>query len=149
MPPVGGYSGNQEFELGLDLGLWNRKTQLGKVFSSSTIFKLPGGGKRSPDLSWIAKPRWEALSDEQRRKFPPIAPDFVMELRSSTDSLSVLQDKMLEYIDNGVRLGWMFDPKGQKVEDYRIGQKKEVMPLPVTLSGEDVLPGFLLSLPRV
>ncbi|MEM9946407.1 MAG: Uma2 family endonuclease [Cyanobacteria bacterium P01_D01_bin.36] len=147
MPPVGGYSGNQEFELGLDLGLWNRKTQLGKVFSSSTIFKLPGGGKRSPDLSWIAKPRWEALSDEQRRKFPPIAPDFVMELRSSTDSLSVLQDKMLEYIDNGVRLGWMFDPKGQKVEVYRIGQKKEVLPLPVTLSGEDVLPGFLTCIP--
>lgn len=147
MPPVGGYSGNQEFELSLDLGIWNRRTQLGKVFSSSTVFKLPGGGNRSPDAAWVARSRWEALSDEQRRKFSPIAPDFVIELRSSTDSLSTLQDKMLEYLDSGVRLGWMFNPQGQKVEIYRLGKEKEVITLPVTLSGEDVLPGFITHVP--
>jgi Uma2 family endonuclease len=144
MAPVGGYSGNQEFELSLDLGIWNRKTKLGKIFSSSTIFKLPGGSDRSPDLAWIEISKWNSLTQEQQRKFPPIAPDFVMELRSSTDSLSVLQAKMQEYLDSGVCLGWMFNPQGQQVEIYRIGQAKKVLTLPVTLSGEEVLPGFSL-----
>ncbi len=144
MAPVGGYSGNQEFELSLDLGLWNRKTELGKVFSSSTIFRLPNGSDRSPDLAWVELGRWNALTQDQQRKFPPIAPDFVMELRSATDSLSVLQAKMQEYLDSGVRLGWMFNPQGQQVEIYRIDQEKAVLPLPTTLSGEEVLPGFNL-----
>jgi Uma2 family endonuclease len=144
MAPVGGYSGNQEFELSLDLGLWNRKTELGKIFSSSTIFRLPSGSDRSPDLAWVELARWNALTQEQKRKFPPIAPDFVMELRSATDSLSGLQAKMQEYLDSGVRLGWLFNPQGQQVEIYRIGQAKEVFTLPATLSGEEVLPGFSL-----
>ncbi|MGB3293687.1 MAG: Uma2 family endonuclease [Phormidesmis sp.] len=144
MAPVGGYSGNQEFELGLDLGIWNRKTKLGKIFSSSTIFKLPGGGDRSPDLAWVELARWNVLTNDQRRKFPPIAPDFVMELRSATDSLSVLQAKLQEYVDSGVRLGWMFNPKDQQVEIYRAGKEKEVLTLPATVSGEDILPGFVL-----
>lgn len=144
MAPVGGYSGNQESELGLDLGIWNRKTKLGKIFSSSTIFKLPGGGDRSPDLAWVESARWNALTNEQKRKFPPIAPDFVMELRSATDSLSRLQAKMQEYINSGVRLGWLFNPQDQQVEIYQVGKEKRVLSLPATLSEEDILPGFRL-----
>ncbi|MEO1403940.1 MAG: Uma2 family endonuclease [Cyanobacteria bacterium J06635_1] len=144
MAPVGGYSGNQELELGGELYVWNRETQPGKVFSSSTIFRLPGGGDRSPDAAWIELSRWESLTPEQRQKFPPIAPDFVMELRSRTDLLSTLHDKMQEYLDSGVRLGWLFNLQDQQVEIYRQGQPKIVHDLPQTLSGEDVLPGFTL-----
>lgn len=146
MSPVGGESGNREAELTIDLGNWNRQTGLGFTFSSSTIFKLPNGGDRSPDASWIRRERWEALTPEQRRKFPPIAPDFVIELRSETDNLNMLQDKMREYLDAGVRLGWLINPQQQQVEIYRLGQEVEVLNLPAQLSGEDVLPGFTLNL---
>ena len=146
MAPVGGYSGNQEMELGTDLTIWNRRTKLGKVFSSSTIFKLPNGGNRSPDAAWVELSRWNALTPEQRRKFPPLAPDFVLELRSATDSLRILQEKMEEYIDSGVRLGWMFNPQDRKIEIYRPKREKEVLSLPATLSGETVLPGFTLKI---
>ena len=145
MAPVGGDSGNQEIELGADLVIWNRQTKLGKVFSSSTIFKLPGGGDRSPDAAWVELSRWDALTSEQRRKFPPIAPDFVIELRSPSDSLEMLQAKMQEYLASGVRLGWLFNPQDQQVEIYRLGKAKETRSLPVTLSGETVLPGFVLQ----
>jgi Uma2 family endonuclease len=148
MSPVGGDSGNREMELGTDLSIWNRKTKLGKVFSSSTIFKLPGGGDRSPDAAWVELSRWEALTPEQRQKFPPIAPDFVIELRSRTDSLQVLQEKMQEYMDSGVKLGWLFNPQDQQVEIYRQGQAKEVISLPTQLSGEAVLPEFSLQIDR-
>ncbi|PIG93253.1 hypothetical protein CSQ79_13515 [Gloeocapsopsis sp. IPPAS B-1203] len=148
MPPVGGNSGNRELELGTDLAIWNRQTQLGKVFSSSTIFKLPSGGDRSPDAAWIELSRWQALTPQQRQKFPPIAPDFVLELRSPTDSLEMLQAKMQEYLDSGVRLGWLFNPQDQQVEIYRLGQVKETRSLPTQLSGEDVLPGFTLQVER-
>jgi Uma2 family endonuclease len=144
MAPVGGESGNYEADNIIDVGNWNRRTQLGKVFSSSTVFKLPNGAQRSPDVAWIATARWEALTPEQRRKFPPIAPDFVIELRSATDSLNDLQSKMQEYLDNQVRLGWLIDPQNQQVEIYRLGQAKEVRSLPTMLSGEDVLPEFSL-----
>ncbi len=146
MPPVGGESGNRELELGVDLAIWNRRTRLGKVFSSSTIFKLPGGGDRSPDAAWIELSRWEALTPEQRAKFPPIAPDFILELRSRTDSLQLLQAKMREYINCGVRLGWLIDPKSQRVEIYRAGGDVETRTLPTVLSGEDVLPDFELAI---
>jgi Uma2 family endonuclease len=148
MPPVSGDSGNRELELGIDLGNWNRQTKLGKVFSSSTVFQLPGGGKRSPDAAWVELSRWQALTLEQRQKFPPIAPDFVIELRSRTDSLETLQAKMQEYIDSGVRLGWLFNPLNQQVEIYRPGQAKEVRSLPTRLFGENVLPGFELAVDR-
>ena len=148
MSPVGGESGNREFELGLDLGIWNRQTDLGKVFSSSTIFKLPGGGDRSPDVAWIERSRWEALTPEERAKFPPIAPDFVMELRSRTDSLQTLRDKMQEYMDSGVRLGWLFNPQDQQVEVYRPNQANVIYSLPETLTCEDVLPGFQTTIGR-
>jgi Uma2 family endonuclease len=145
MPPVGGDSGNREMELGTDLSLWNRQSGLGKVFSSSTIFKLPGGGDRSPDAAWVELSRWQALTPEQRQKFPPIAPDFVIELRSRTDNLGMLQEKMQEYLESGVRLGWLFNPQDQQVEVYRQGQAKQVYELPTKLSGEEVLPGFILT----
>jgi len=148
MSPVGGESGNREADYIIDLGIWNRRTQLGKVFSPSTIFKLPGGGDRAPDAAWVERSRWEALIPEQRKKFPPIAPDFVIELRSATDKLPALQEKMQEYLDSGVRLGWLFNPQDQQVEIYRQGQDKEVRSLPTVLSGETVLPGFELNVDR-
>lgn len=145
MPPVGGDSGNREMGLGGELYLWNKQTNLGKTFSSSTVFKLPGGGDRSPDAAWVELSRWQALTPEQRQKFPPIAPDFVIELRSRTDNLQTLQAKMQEYMDSGVRLGWLFNPQDQQVEIYRQGQEKEVRSLPTLLSGETLLPGFQLQ----
>jgi Uma2 family endonuclease len=148
MSPVGGDSGSREADQITDLTLWNRQSDLGKVFSSSTLFKLPGGGDRSPDAAWVERSRWESLTPEQRQKFPPIAPDFVIELRSRTDSLSTLQEKMQEYMNSGVKLGWMFNPQDQQVEIYRQGQAKEYRDLPTTLSGEEILPGFELSVDR-
>lgn len=146
MPPVGGESGNREAEFIIDLGVWNRQTKLGYTFSSSTIFKLPNGADRSPDAAWIKKERWEALTPEQRRKFPPIAPDFVIELRSATDSLDTLRQKMQEYMDAGVKLAWLINPQQQQVEIYRLGKDVELRNLPTELLGEEILPGFSLSL---
>jgi Uma2 family endonuclease len=148
MSPVGGDSGNREMNLGGELYVWNKQTGLGKVFSSSTVFKLPGGGDRSPDAAWVELSRWEALTLDQRQTFPPIAPDFVIELRSRTDSLPMLQEKMQEYIDSGVKLGWLFNPQDQQVEIYRFGQVKEVRSLPTHLFGEEVLPAFTLQVDR-
>ncbi len=146
MSPVGGESGNREADLIIDLGIWNRQAGLGYTFSSSTIFKLPNGADRSPDAAWIQHQRWEALTPQQRRKFPPIAPDFVIELRSATDDLEMLRSKMREYMDAGVKLTWLINPQQQQVEIYRQGQDVEVQNLPIELSGEDVLAGFSLIL---
>ena len=148
MTPVGGASGNREMALGGELYLWNKQTNLGKVFSSSTIFKLPNGGSRSPGAAWVELSRWQSLSPEQRQKFPPIAPDFVIELRSRTDDLPTLQEKMQEYLDSGVQLGWLFNPQDQQVEIYRQGQEKDLRALPTQLSGEALLPGFTLQVDR-
>ncbi|MBD2197754.1 MULTISPECIES: Uma2 family endonuclease [Calothrix] len=145
VPPVGGESGNQEAGLITDLEIWNRQAKLGKVFSSSTIFTLPNGAKRSPDAAWVKLERWETLTVEQRKKFPPLVPDFVIELRSETDSLKALQQKMQEYIENGLHLGWLINPQDATVEIYRINQAVEVVQMSVILSGEDVLPGFELQ----
>ena len=150
MPPTGGESGIRNADLTTDLNLWNRQTRLGKVFDSSTEFRLPSGSKRSPDVSWVIQARWEALSPEQRKRFPPLSPDFVIELRSETDSLEELRSKMREYRDNGVRLGWLIDPQTPLVEIYRHSQDVETINFsfdePPTISGEDVLPGFVLNL---
>jgi Uma2 family endonuclease len=146
VPPVGGESGNKEADLITDLNNWNRQAKLGKVFSSSTIFILPNGAKRSPDAAWVKMERWEALTIEQRKKFPPIVPDFVIELRSETDRLVSVQAKMQEYIENGLRLGWLVNPQDEQVEIYRLGKSVEVIPTPAIASGEDVLPGFELLL---
>jgi len=147
MPPIDAISGNRESDLNGFVWLWNRQTKLGKVFSSSTIFTLPNSAKRSPDVAWIAKERWDALPLEEQEKFAKICPDFVIELRSRTDSLTQLQAKMEEYLANGVRLGWLIDPMSQQVAIYRPNQAVEIISLPTTLSGENVLPEFTLELP--
>lgn len=149
MPPVGGESGKRELDLGAQVFVWNQTTGLGEVFSSSTIFKLPLGSQRSPDVAWIELSRWNALSEEDRQKFPPLAPDFVIELRSRTDVLSDLQAKMDEYRDNGVRLGLLINPQDRQVEIYRLGREVEVLQAPSSIDCEDVLPGFVLNLDRI
>lgn len=146
IPPVGGESGNRQADFIIDLGIWNRQTGFGYTFSSSTVFKLPNGADRSPDAAWIQRDRWDALTPDQRRKFPPIAPDFVIELRSATDDLAMLRSKMQEYMEAGVRLGWLINPQQQTVEVYRDGHNVEVRKLPTELSGEAVLPRFRLCL---
>jgi len=147
MPPVGGRSGNREASLISLLWLWNNQTKLGQVFSSSTIFRLPNGGDRSPDAAWIRLDRWQSLTPEQQEGFPPICPDFVIELRSRTDSLKPLQEKMQEYLNSGLCLGWLINPQGKEVEIYRPNQAVETAKFPVTLSGETILPKFELALP--
>jgi len=149
MPPTGGETGNRNAEIVVDFGIWNRQTKLGKVFDSSTGFKLPNGADRSPDVAWIKQERWDALTPEQKEKFPPIAPDFVLELMSPSDDLQKVQEKMQEYMDNQVKLGWLIDRKTRRVEIYRLGKEVEVLESPTELSGEDVLPGFILNLQTV
>ncbi|MBV8883553.1 MAG: Uma2 family endonuclease [Chroococcidiopsidaceae cyanobacterium CP_BM_RX_35] len=146
MPPTGGETGRRNSELTFQLQAWNRQYQLGVAFDSSTMFQLANGAYRSPDAAWIVLERWEALSPKEREAFPPICPDFVVELRSPSDSLKTLQNKMQEYIDNGAHLGWLLDPQTKQVEIYRQGQDKEVLSAPTSLSGEDILPGFVLDL---
>ncbi len=149
MSPTGGESGRRNANITIDLGLWNRQTQLGYTFDSSTCFKLPNGAERSPDAAWIERSRWEALSPADREKFPPIAPDFVIELRSASDSLTVLQAKMQEYQANGVRLGWLINPQGQIVEIYRPEQSVEILQSPQQIDGGEILPGFVLNLKNI
>jgi Uma2 family endonuclease len=149
MSPTGGETGNSNAEINADFVIWNRRTKLGVCFDSSTCFKLPSGANRSPDVSWIKQDRWDALTPEEKQKFPPIAPDFVLELMSPTDSLKDAQDKMQEYMDNQVRLGWLINRKTRRVEIYRQGQEKEILECPTELSGEDILPGFVLNLQAV
>lgn len=144
--PVGGEGGSREADLIGDLVYWNRRAQLGKVFSSSTCFKLPNGADRSPDVAWVSLQRWNQLTLEQQKKFPPICPDFVIELRSESDALEPLQQKMQEYLSNGLRLGWLLNPKKRQVEIYRANQDKQVFENLKQLDGEDVLPDFVFEL---
>jgi Uma2 family endonuclease len=148
-PPTGGETGYKNSDLNGQLWLWNRQTKLGKTFDSSTGFHLPSGADRSPDAAWVRQEKWDALTPEQREGFIPLSPDFVVELRSKTDSMKSLQNKMQEYMENKVRLGWLIDRKNRKVEIYRLSQAVEVLENPVTLSGENVLPGFVLDLTEV
>lgn len=142
--PLVGEIGRDEARYVARLVVWNDHARLGEVFSSSTVFKLPKGD-RSPDAVWVAQERWEALTQDQQKKFPHLCPDFVFELRSESDRLKPLQAKMQEYLDSGLRLGWLIDPQDQTVEIYRLGQEVEVLDLPTTHSGEDILPGFLMA----
>jgi Uma2 family endonuclease len=146
MAPTGGETGSYNAEIVADFVIWNRQTRLGKVFDSSTCFKLPKGGDRSPDVAWVAMERWSELSQEQQRKFPPITPDFVLELLSPIDSLEKTQAKMQEYMNNGVRLGWLIDRDNRYVEIYRSNQPVERLTSPEHLLGEAVLPGFCLNM---
>ena len=122
MPPVGGESSSREASAISQLWVWNKQAKLGVVFSSSGGFKLPNGADRSPDAAWVKQARWDALTPEQRRKFPPIAPNFVIEVRSASDDLKTLQAKVREYIESGVELGWLINPQDRRVEIYRAGQ---------------------------
>lgn len=146
VPPVGGEGGSREADLIGDLVYWNRQSKLGKVFSSSTCFKLPNGADRSPDAAWVSLERWNHLTPEQKKKFPPLCPDFVIELRSESDALEPLQQKMQEYLNQGMRLGWLINPQNRQVEIYRTDQVKQVLENPAQLSGESVLPGFQFNL---
>jgi len=146
MPPTGSETGGYNFDLIVEIGIWARQDGTGKGFDSSTGFTLPNGAIRSPDAAWIKKSRWEAIPAEQRRKFAPICPDFVLELRSDSDALEPLQDKMQEYLDNGAQLGWLLDRKHRRVYRYRLGQAVECLENPVSIDGESILPGFVLHL---
>ena len=146
MPPTGSETGRRNSDLNFQLKAWSRQNNLGVVFDSSTGFKLPDGSDISPDAAWVRRDRWDALTPEQKEKLAPICPDFVVELRSTTDSLEKLRAKMKVYVKNGARLGWLLDRKNRKVEISRQGSDVEILDSPATLSGEDVLPGFVLDL---
>ena len=149
MPPTGSDTGRRNVKITTQLDIWNSETNLGEVFDSSTGFTLPNGAERSPDASWVKLERWNALTPEQQEKFAPICPDFVVELRSRTDSLKELQEKMQEYIENGTQLGWLIDRKNKRVEIYCPGKDVEILDNPASLSGENVLPGFVLNLQQI
>lgn len=145
MSPTGGESSNLNSEINFQLRRWAKQLG-GATFDSSVIFCLPDGSKRSPDASWISSERWMSLSQEDRRKFPPMVPDFVIELRSYSDRLKQLQAKMQSYLDNGVRLGWLIDPPTSRVHIYQPGKAIEILEAPETVSNAQILPEFLLDL---
>jgi len=149
MQPTGGETGKQHSAINAQLWLWNQQTKLGEVFDSSTGFLLPNGSNRAPDAAWITQEKWKQLTPEQRKKFIPLCPDFAIELRSPNDSLSKLQMKMQEYLENGMRLGWLINPEHKQVEIYREREQKEVLDNPKTLSGESILPDFSLDLETI
>jgi Uma2 family endonuclease len=149
MSPTGAETGNRNFKLIQQLANWADIDGTGIGFDSSTGFTLPNGAKRSPDASWIKLSRWQCLSLDQQAKFAPICPDFVIELMSPSDNLSITQAKMQEYQENGTRLGWLINRKDQQVEIYRIGKPLEILQAPSNLSGEEVLPEFILSMESI
>jgi Uma2 family endonuclease len=149
MSPTGSETDERNFDLIGQLWIWTKQNGTGVGFGSSGGFTLPNGAIKSPDAAWIQRSRWEAIPSEQRKKFAPICPEFVIELRSETDNLKLLQDKMQEYIDNGTELGWLIDRKQRKVFIYRLQLTVEELDHPLTLSGENVLPGFVLDLSQI
>ena len=146
MPPTGGITSGINFSLVVRLGVWAEKDGTGKGFESNALFVLPNGAKRMPDMSWIKLERWNKLTEEQKKSFPPICPDFVVELRSPSDSIKDLQDKMEEYVENGAQLGWLIDPIQKKVFVYRPNVPMEELDRPTAISGEPLLKGFKLDL---
>ena len=149
MSPTGSQSGKRNGDLFGQVWYWNRQSKAGVVFDSSTGFKLSNRATRSPDVSWIAIERWNSLSDKQKRGFAPIDPDFIIELMSPTDDLSTIQQKMIEYINCGIKLGWLINPDEKQVEIYRLGKDKEMLDNPSSLSGEDILPGLTVDLTNI
>ena len=146
MPPTGGTTGKRNAKLITYFVNWNDQMQLGEVFDSSTAFRLPNGSNRSPDVAWVSRDRWQSLTSEQQDSFLPLCPDFVVELRSESDSLKSLQDKMQEYLENSLLLGWLIDIQNQTVEVYRPQESYEVLQKPSLLKGELVLPYFSINL---
>jgi len=156
MSPTGGNTGRRNFNLAGQLYLWNQRYQLGVAFDSSTAFCLPNGATRSqsvpsasPDVAWINQEKWNSLTTAEKDDFLPLCPDFVIELRSKTDSLKTLQEKMQEYLENGLKLGWLINPQNQQVEIYRCYRTVEILQQPTTLWGEEILPHFELDLTQI
>jgi Uma2 family endonuclease len=141
-PPTGGEAGRRNADITYCLKRWSLEGGGGLVFDSSTGFDLPGGATLSPDVAWITDDRWQSLSTQQRKQFVPLAPDFVIELKSESDSLVKLQEKLRHFMDNGVRLGWLIDPQHKTAHVYRANNDADVLDDPTSLDGEDVLPGF-------
>ena len=146
MSPTGSETGRRNAGLTAQLWYWNQQKRLGVSFDSSTGFKLPNGADRSPDAAWVKRERWDSLTAEQKRKFAPLCPDFVVELCSPSDNFNTVQKKMQEYLENGAKLGWLILPEVRRVEIYRPEQPVEILENPKTLSGETILPEFILDL---
>jgi Uma2 family endonuclease len=149
MSPTGSVTSERNADLTYQLQAWNRRYKLGKVFDSNGCFKLPNGADRAPDASWVKKERWDALTPEEQEKFAPLCPDFVVELMSRSDSLEKARAKMCEYLENGARLGFLINRKQRQLEISRPHQDVEILDNPDTVSGEDVLPGFVLDLSTI
>ena len=149
MPPLKGDAGAKEADIVIDLGNWTRANRNGRVFGPNGTFALPNGAIRMPDASWISSARYDRLTAEEKNDYTPLCPDFVVELRSVSDRLSIVQAKMEEYMANGARLGWLLDPFQQRAYVYRPGAAVEILDNPETLSGDPELPGFMLDLARI
>ncbi|MBV5262221.1 Uma2 family endonuclease [Synechococcus moorigangaii CMS01] len=149
MSPATSDTGNRNFNLAIQLGIWAEKDGTGLGFDSSAGFTLPNGAIRSPDAAWVCREKWDNLSDEEKNSFAPICPDFVIELRSKSDSLKMLQAKMVEYIENGVALAWLIDRQNRTVHIYRPQQTPQILENPETVSADPELQGFILSLAKI
>lgn len=149
MSPTGSITSDRNSDLNFQLRAWNRQNNLGKVFDSNGGFQLPNGAKLAPDSSWLKMDRWDALTPEEQNKFAPLCPDFVVELMSPSDTLPKTREKMKEYMDNGAELGWLINRKQRQVEIYRPNREVEILDNPQTVSGEKVLPGFVLDLATI
>ena len=149
MPPTGGETGISNFSLIFEFGKWLETSRNGVAFDSSTVFKLPNGAKRSPDLAWTRNEKWNALSAKEKKSFPPICPDFVVELRSPPDALKNLQNKMAEYLENGAALGWLIDPIERKVYVYRANAEIEILENPKIVDGAPLLENFSLEMKKI
>ncbi|MEZ4678924.1 MAG: Uma2 family endonuclease [Caldilineaceae bacterium] len=149
MSPAGSETGRRNSDINGQLWLWNRETQLGYTFDSSTGFNLLNGADRAPDAAWVATEHWDRISTEEKIRFAPIAPDFVIELRSSSDSIKSLREKMQEYVKNGVRMGWLIDAQNRTVEIYEPGEDVEIVSNPDYVAGDPLLPGFKLDMQSI
>src|ERR1044071_1425127 len=149
MPGTGSQTGRRNANLTYQLTAWTEKDATGVCFDSSTIFALPNNARRSPDASWVRREKWDRLSERQKDGFAPICPDFVIELRSSSDRLRILLNKMSEYIENGASLGWLIDPSKRQVYVYRPEHEVVLLDNPETVSGDPLLPGFILNLTKL
>ena len=149
MPPTGMETGNRCFSLATQFGIWVKKDGTGLGFDSSAGYTLPNGAIRSPDVSWLRREKWDSLTDRQKRSFAPICPDFAVELRSDSDSLPMLLNKMEEYMENGATLSWLIDPQRRQVYVFKAGEEMVVLENPAVVSGDPLLPGFELQLEEI
>jgi Uma2 family endonuclease len=149
MPGTGGLTGIRNSNLTYQLEAWSQIDGTGVCFDSSTIFALPNQARRSPDASWVKRERWDSLTERQQETFPPICPDFVVELRSPTDRLTTVCDKMLEYLENGALLGWLIDPFEFRVYVFRPDHELVILENPDTVSADPLLPGFTLNVMKL